>query len=306
MATMIRGDMPADLFEDNLRTWFEDEGDQLTPIYPQLYNMNTSDKAYEDDYSVVGLGLFNQKNERSRIVEDQFAALYTTRYTMVRYAKAIRISHELQADMRYPIIEKMIRSFRGLAESTKEYSAALPFNRAFNGAYPWNATANKALLAVDHACADGTTWSNRLAVDSDLSTTTIQDDLILLRGTKNWRGLKTRFKPSGILIPIQSEWLLAELLDSRERPDTADRAVNVVNRLGLKQIVWDELTDADAHFMVATRHEGNWFDREDLDSGVEDIAQTGGKRGDKYYYATMRYVCGFSDPHGLIGTPGAG
>lgn len=308
-----RGTLDPRLFESNLRYVFGLGYKTVPTIYADIFNTHTSDKAYEEDIGMIGLPTLAVKEEFGKIAEASFASGLVTRYMHVRYALGIRISHELMNDEKYGQTKKVTKSFGRITGITWEMLGMSPFNNAFDAAAPWNTDARagaQPLCSKVHPLLGkpGSTWANRPAVDMDPSLELIQAYLSMARRTPDQRGLYVHSSPIKLGHAIDTEWLVAELLDSKDRPDTAERATNVVYGK-LKPVLMQYLTDQDATFTWTGKeeHEMHWFTREAMDTFVETIAMTGGeKRGDKFFGCTARVSYGVSDPRGIQGCPGAG
>lgn len=300
--TMVRGQFDAALFEQNLREVFGLGYADIPSTYEQVYNVQSSSMAAEEDMGMIGLPAMAIKRELGTFAKAEFKSGLKTRYEHVRYGLSLSISYELIRDMKYDQIQRAISQFGRSAKVTRETLGATYINNAFTVA--WHATPNKPLLSTTHPLETGGTWSNRLTVDSDPSIDALQDILTLSRLTPDNRGILIALEPVEALIPVQLEFLMMELLTSTNRPDTADRATNVIaNKLKVRP--WRYLTDPDAWFVTCRKsdHMLKWYDRDPLETGMETIAQTG---GDRFYWAAFRSSCGASDPRGIYGTPGAG
>jgi phage major head subunit gpT-like protein len=298
---MVRGQFDIALFEQNLKEVFGLGYADVPSMYEQLFNVSGSSMAAEEDLGMIGLPAMARKKELGTFSKAEFKSGLKTRYEHLRYGLSLSISYETLRDMRYGQVDRAIRQFGRSAKVTRETLGAAVLNNAFTAI--WHATPNKPLLATDHPLETGGTWANRLAVDSDPSIASIQDMLTLVRQTPDQRGILIAMKGVDIWVPNELDFLVRELLTSTDRPDTADRATNVLNGL-LNIKVWDYLTDADAWFITTRKadHMLKWYDRDPLETGLEEIAQTG---GDKFYWAAFRSSCGASDPRGVYGTPGA-
>lgn len=306
MATMIRSSLPNALYIEGLHEVFEAEGKDYTPLYTSLFNVNSSSKRFEEDYSTFGLGYFGEKDELGAIGEDQFGTMYTTRYVHRRFSKGFRLSHELMIDEMYGLWKRQVSSLKRLALRTQERDAFTVLNNAFTT--NWNATAAVPLLSANHLLADGvTTNPNILSVAADFALTSLINMYVVIGNYKTPRGMSTQLTPNKLIGNLAQEFNFREVLNSTDRPDTADRAINpVYGARNLTQIVSPEITDTDAWFIQCAEHRLNWWNREGIASGDEVIAMTGGSRGDMFFFADYMASYGASDPIGMFGTPGAG
>jgi phage major head subunit gpT-like protein len=202
----------------------------------------------------------------------------------------------------------------GLGRAMREaerISAAGVFNNAFTA----GATAGPDGLALCHTAhtlpyPGAGTSSNRLAVDADLSQTSIQDMVTLMRKTRDGSGKKILVKPQFLAVPAELEFLATELLDATSKPQasTANNVteVNAPNalrsRYGLEPVVLDYLTDADAWFLVAGKgsHKLFWYWRKQ----PQTSSDTEFKSDVALMKIKARWAVGFSDFRGICGTSG--
>jgi hypothetical protein len=104
--------------------------------YGDLFDADSSDKAYEEDQLMPGFGLAPIKTEgRLDRLRHDLSGL-TSRYTHVAYGLGFVVTREAIADNQYK--SKALRGTKDLAFSfrqTKENVAANVYNRAFNSSY---------------------------------------------------------------------------------------------------------------------------------------------------------------------------
>jgi hypothetical protein len=271
--------------------------------YTDLFDTHKSTKAYEEDVNLIGFGLAPVKEAGKPVTYDSEIQGYISRYTHVNYALGYIVSQEEREDNQYMEVAggrtaSLARGFR----QTKERVAAGVYNRAFDPAYSGGDGA--ALLSTAHTNVSGGTWSNRLAVDADLSETAIEDMVIQMMKATDDRGLLINLKPK-VLIVSPSNWANANrILGSVYKTGTANNDINVVKATGVLPMgvkVNQYLTDDDA-----------WFIRSDVANGLkhfERSAITFTQDNDfdtenMKYKAQERYAFGWTDPRGLYGSPG--
>jgi hypothetical protein len=102
-----------------------------------LFDKETSDKAYEEDVEITGFGLAPVKPQGSSIDYDVESQGAVTRYTHVAYALGYVVTYEELRDDLYEVVSK--RRAKQLAfsmrQSKENVSSANVFNRAFNSSY---------------------------------------------------------------------------------------------------------------------------------------------------------------------------
>jgi hypothetical protein len=141
--------------------------------YRDLYDVQSSDKQYEEDQLMPGLGLLSVKTEGSpRRLQNTSQGL-TTRTTHVAYASGFMITFEAIRDNQYK--SKALKGSRMLmkaARVTKETVSANPYNRAHNSSYL--GADGKVMCATDHPTSNGS-QSNRLTTAADFSEAALED-----------------------------------------------------------------------------------------------------------------------------------
>lgn len=285
-----------------VKAWFGRTYAEHKTEYTDLFDVESSDKAYEEDVQVTGFGLAPVKSEGAAITYDSETQGYTKRYTHVAYAMGYIVTREELADNLYETVSR--RRAQALAFSfrqTRENVAANVYNRAFNSSYTGGD--GKELLATDHPSLAGD-WSNELATPADLSEASLEDLIIQIMGATNDRGLKISLMPRCLIVPRQ-EWFNANrILKSTLQPGTANNDVNVIratNALpeGIK--VNHYLTDADAWFLRTNAPRGMIHYEREIDEFMQDNDfDTYNAKAKKY----ERYSFGWTDPRALYGSAG--
>ena len=302
MAAITTGNFPKALWP-GIRAWFGRTYDEHKVEYTDLFEMDTSRKAYEEDVLAPGFGLAPVKPEGSAVVYDTESQGYTKRYIHVAYALGMVITYEESRDNLYARVGK--RRARALAYSmrqTKENVAANVYNRGFNSSYVGGDA--KELFATDHPSRAGD-WSNELNPAADMSEAAIEDLCIQIAGATNDRGLKISLMPRCLIVPRQLQFEAHRIVRSVLRNDTANNATNALKDMnmfpeGIKMNHY--LSDADAWFIRTNGPEGMMgFDRDILPLEEDNDFDTKNFKAKKY----ERYVFGWSDPRGCYGSAGA-
>lgn len=300
MAVITTGNHPKALWP-GVNAWFGRQYDEHKVEYTDLFETNTSRKAYEEDVQVTGFGLVPVKPEGQATVYDSETQGFTKRYTHVAYSSGFIVTHEEMADNLYEVVGK--RRSRALAFSfrqTKENVGANVYNRGFNSAYKGGD--GKELFATDHPTKAGT-FSNELAVAADLSEASLEDLCIQIMQATNDRGLKISLMPKCLIVPPQLVFEAERITKSTLQNDTANNAINTMRGKfpdGVK--VNHYLNDADAFFIRTNCPDGmKVFNREILPFAQDNDFDTSNAKAKKY----ERYSFGWTDPRGGFASAGA-
>lgn len=302
MAVITTGNHPKALWP-GIRKWWGRTYDEHQVEYTDLFDMDTSSQAYEEDVQVTGFSLAPVKPEGGGIKYDSEAQGYVSRYTHVAYALGYIVTFEEQRDNLYEVVSK--RRARANAFSmrqTKENVGANVYNRAFNSSFTGGDGTE--LIATDHSTLSGN-QSNHLTTAADLSEAALEDLLIQVAGAKNDRGLQISIMPRCLVIPRQLWFEANRILKSTLQNDTANNAVNVLKATnafpdGIKMNHY--LTDADAWFIKTNCPTGmTCFNRDKMPLEQDNDFDTKNLKAASY----ERYSFGWTDWRGVFGSPGA-
>jgi phage major head subunit gpT-like protein len=286
-----------------LKEVFSTSYDEPTLLYPQLFHVVESDKDYEEFLSFAGFGYFPTEGEMELVQLQEALLGFKTKITPVRFGLGFEVSNELVDDEKYGWIGSLSGELGQALRSTKEKHAFDLLNNGFSASFPL--ADGKALFATDHPLKRGGTGSNRLATDSDLTYASLQSMVLLLRKTTNDAGIPRPITGTLTLwVPPETEMIAAELLKSVGRPDTANRADNVLTKQRRWDLqVGDYLTDTDAFFVAAEKrlHKLVFIDRMKMRQWVKVDEETYSTK----HIVRSRFKVGAADWRGIAGTPGA-
>ena len=271
--------------------------------WKNCFSINNSDKSYEEDASLTGMGLAPRKPEGDAFYVDTMKQAFTTRYQNLAYALGFEITREEIEDNQYA--EFGAQRAKNLAFSmnqTKENVAANIFNRAFTAAYAGGDGVS--LIDASHP-VEGGVLSNELAVAADLSEASLEDALIAISNFRDNRNNHINIMGDKLLVPPQLMFDATRILRNPERPDTSDRDINAIYTLGLIPggiVVNHYLTDIDAWFVLTNCPVGlKYFERDAprFESNNDPYTFNG------IFSGYERYSFGWSDWRGIFGSAGA-
>lgn len=268
-----------------------------------LFNVETSDQAFEEDVLMAGLGPAQVKAEGSGVTYDEGGESYVSRYVHETIALAFSITEEAEEDGLYGKIgSKYSKALARSLQHTKEVKGASVYNNGFSSSYAIGD--GKALFATDHPLWGGGTAANKLTVDADLSETSVEEAVIIVSDFVDDRNIPINARIEKLLIPTNLQFVAERLLYSVARPGTADNDLNALKARG--SIGGCEMnhyfTDEDAWFLKTDAPDGfKHFVRVKVKRGVEGDFETGNMR----YKARERYSNGVSDWRGGFGSSGA-
>ncbi len=248
-----------------------------------IYDIETSDRAFEEEVMLSGFGSAQVKPEGTSVNFDDATESFTARYTHETIALAFAITEEAVEDNLYDRISS--RYTKALARSmsnTKQVKAANVLNNAFDSSF-----------------------TGELSTASDLNETSLEQALIDISLLTDDRGLKIALNGRKLIIPVQLQFVAERLMKSNLRTATADNDINAVASMGMLPegyVVNNYLTDTDAFFIKTDAPNGmKMFQRAPITTKMEGDFETGNVK----YKARERYSFGFSDFRGIFGSPGA-
>jgi len=270
--------------------------------YTDLFEMETSDKAYEEDVEITGFGLAPIKPEGSAVVYDTETQAAVSRYTHVAYALGYIVTYEELRDDLYEVVSK--RRAQALAFSmrqTKENVAANVYNRAFNSNFLGGD--GTTLISTSHPTLSGN-QSNQLTTAADISEAAIEDLVIQIMQTVNNRGLKISNLPQSLHVPPQQWFEANRILKSILQSDTANNNINVLratNALPKGIKVNHYFSSATAWFIRTNIPRSmQFFERETISFDQDNDFDTKNAKAACY----ERYSVYWTDWRGIFATPG--
>jgi hypothetical protein len=301
MAGIItRGAFSKALWE-GIQSWYGEAYAEWPVEWTKLFQTYSSKKAFEEDVSLSGFGLFAVKPEGEAITYDSMTQGFVTRYTHVEYGLGFIITNLMVADDLYMVVgEKKAKALAFSARQSMEVLAHNVYNRAFNSTYTGGD--GKELCATDHPNVAGGTWQNELTTASDLNELAVEQALIDIGNWTNDRGLQISVMPQTLHIPIEEQFNARRLFDSVLRPGTAENDTNVLNGIFPGGVhVHHYFSDTDAWFIRTNCPDSmKHYAREPLEFYEDNDTDTKNLK----YLATFRASWGHSDPRGVYASPG--
>tara|TARA_R100001443_G_C3350856_1_gene176819 strand:- start:541 stop:1449 length:909 start_codon:yes stop_codon:yes gene_type:complete len=290
--------------EPGLNALFGMEYDNYDAEHAEIFDTETSDRAFEEEVMLSGFGNAQTKSEGAGVSFDTANEAYTARYTHETIALAFALTEEAIEDNLYDRLGA--RYTKALARSmahTKQVKAASVLNNAFSSSFTGGDGVE--LCSTAHPLSGGGTFANEPAVAADLNETSLEDALISISTFVDERNMIIALRGMKLIIPPQLQFIADRLLESTLRPGTADNDVNAHRNMGMipdGYTVNHFLTDTDAFFLKTDSPNGfKLFERSPLATSMEADFDTGNMR----FKARERYSFGFSDPRCVFGSPGA-
>ena len=284
-----------------LNAVFGIEYGEVNEEHKPLYEIESSDRAFEEEVLFTGFGGAPVKNEGAAVVYDDASESYTARYTAETVALAFAVTEEAMEDNLYDTFAKL--RAKGLARSmanTKQQKAADLYNNGF----ATNQGDGVPMFSAAHPVT-GTGTVTNLTTAAAIAEGTIEAAIIQIQKTTDDRGILVGAAAESLHIPTDLLFTADTLLNTPGSTGTANNDINAVRHLGIIPdgfYVNRRFTDVNAWFIKTNVPNGTkMFNRTPLQTKMEPDFDTGNLR----FKARERYSFGVSDWRGWFGNQGA-
>ena len=286
--------------EPGLNALFGLEYKQYANEHAEIFDTETSDRAFEEEVMLSGFANAAVKPEGQGVTFDDAQETYTARYTNETIALAFAITEEAIEDNLYDrLASRYTKALARSMASTKNIKGAAVLNNAFDANFAGGD--GKELCATDHPTLAGT-LSNELTTAAELNETSLEQSLIDIAAFTDERGLKIAAQGVKLIIPSALQFTAERLMKSTGRVGTADNDINALASMGMIPQGY-----AVNHYLTSTK---KFYIKTDVPNGLKHFVRSPIKTsmegdfdtGNVRYKARERYVFGFSDPRGIFGS----
>lgn len=272
--------------------------------YTDLYEIKSSDKAYEQAAQITPFGLAPVKAQGASITYDGEVQGAITTYSHIAYALGYIVTYEELRDNLY----KEVATRRAEANAfsmnqTIENVAAFIYNNAFATTY-FTTGDGAALCSASHVNATGGTFSNALTPAADLSEAALEDLTIQIMGTQNDTGQLINIMPESLHISRQEWYNANRILGSVLQADSANNNINVLKATNAfpKGIKMNHYFSSAHPWFVRTNAPNGmtFFWRDEPMFDQDNDFDTKNAKAASY----MRFSVGCTDPRGIFGSNG--
>ena len=289
-----------------INEWFGADYSQLPIIYSQIFDVSSSDRAFERDAISSGLGLPTQKDETAAVKYDSMVQGFDQLYRHVVFTNGFQISWEAREDSQTNVVaEKQSRELKKSMMQGREIIAAQLLNRAFDSNFVLGDGVE--LCSTAHPTLAGN-FANKAATDADLSEAALEQAIITIADLKDNRGLKMSAAPRKLIVASDGRFEAHRIMHSNLRVSTADNDPNAIKDMGMFPggiVVNNYMTDPDAWFILT--------DAAAKDNGLRFIVRSemfvnSDNDFDNFnakFISVDRYATGASDTRAIYGSAGA-
>ena len=284
-----------------LNAVFGMEYGEVNNEHEPLYDIENSDRSFEEEVLFTGFGTAPTKLEGAAVSFDNASESYVARYNNETVALAFAITEEAMEDNLYDTFSKL--RARGLARAmanTKQVKAAKLYNEGFTTAQGDGVS----LFNASHPTVGDGNQSNT-ATAAAISEASLESAIIQIQKFKDDRGILIGSSAVSLHIPVDLMFTADVLLNTPGIVGSADNDINSIRNLGVfpsGYFVNRRFTDTNAFFIKTDVPNGSkMFNRTPLQTKMEPDFDTGNLR----FKARERYSFGVSDWRGWFGNQGA-
>jgi hypothetical protein len=284
-----------------LNAVFGIEYGEVNNEHEPLYEVENSDRSFEEEVLFTGFGQAPVKNEGAAVVYDDASESYTARYTNETIALAFAVTEEAMEDNLYDTFAKL--RAKGLARAmanTKQVKAAKLYNDGFVTAHGDGVS----LFNASHPTVGDGNQSNT-STAAAIAETSLESALINIQKFKDDRGILIGASAKSLHVPVDLVFTADVLLNTPGITASADNDINSIRHLGAipnGYFVNRRFTSTTAWFIKTDVPNGSkMFNRTPLQTKMEPDFDTGNLR----FKARERYSFGVSDWRGWFGNAGA-
>jgi len=276
---------------------------QYPDEYTKIFNVKTSNRKYEQNSKIEGIGAAGEKTEGNSISYSDLTQGYDNTFTHKTYAIGARVTREAYDDDLYSQLKGKLGTYIARAIKQRwEIQAANVLNNGFTASYTGTGqtgTDTKALFATDHPFASGGTYANKPGTDVDLSHTALEAMITLADKAQEAGSLPVVFIPKRIVVTPDQRWLAETILKSPLKSGTANNDVNTMSNIVTYEMN-HYLTDSDAWFLQTDYNPLVFFERQKPTMETMDDFDT----KDAKITIVGRCSAGYEDPMGIFASSG--
>lgn len=301
MTPMNSSNFPS-LLTKQLTLIFGQERDQYPLTYPKYFDEINSNQSFEQYQEVGAFKKFTAKAQGTNSNLQNAAQGLKTILTNISYSSGFEVTHELQEDDLYNIIQSFPGDLAQAGMRTKEIVATNILVNAFNVSFP--GVDGLPLASVAHPTIDGPTYANRPVNGASLSETSLRDDFIGIQNLVDSRGEKMMATPQCLIIEKTNRFQAQKLMLSTHEVATANNAINPVgpgtDYFPKGYVVPQYLTSPFAYF-IRTNVKGLIFQNRE-DYRLMDVTVI--RQLVQQYIGFYRAAWGWYDPRSIWCNPG--
>jgi hypothetical protein len=263
---------------------------QWDDFYSKMYDVRTSNKAYEESLSFTGFSTIPTKVKGGAVSYEDAKQNWIGRHIHTTYGKGYIVERELWEDAQWNYLKQLPRALAKAIKDTIEVLAATPINNHTTE----TAADGVAVGSASHVLGGGGTYSN-IGPAADLSETSFEQMQIDIAAWVDDAGLKMNARPKLLIVTPTFAYTAAKLLGSDKTPEDANNSINPAKGL-VPYIVNPYITDADKWVVITDVPDGLvWYWRRKPEFTQDNDFDTENAK----WKTTFRCSNGVDDARGL-------
>ena len=299
------GSLPR-LLIDGVKNVFDTTHKSWESFYDKIYEMDSSDKAYEVALQVQSFGLAKRKGEADDVQMDSIRQAYAPKYVHSAYSLGFTVTREAMDDNQVAYFKSGAKMLARSFAETKEVVGHVLLNTAFSSTSAMTGGDGVALCSTAHLNPNGTTYSNRMAVDADFSEASLEDLIKQIMRSTDDRGKAHMLKVVKLIGHTDNQFESERVLMSANRVGTANNDINAVK--SMRSVANGFITTP---YLSANKKA--WFLKTDFDNGLKGYTRTALEFDQDKSFLNKnvrfsgyeRYSFGYDSPLGIFGSNGA-
>lgn len=273
------------------------------PQWKAIYKTLPSFKNFEQDVEMKYTGPAVVKPEGQATVMDSMGQRVITTYVHKRISLGFEITKEAIEDNLYQTEFPMkTLSLANSIKTTENILGAIPLNEAFNANVPVGD--GQSLCSIAHPIDNGT-FSNRVAVPSALTETSLEQMIILIQKFQMQSGMLAQTMPKKLIVSRENQFNASRLLNSRFRTNTANNDISALyndDYIPEGYHVFQYLLSPTAYYIITDAPDGfKHFER----TALETDAYVDFATDNVMCKVSKRLSFGVTNPRAVCGNPGA-
>ncbi|MBU2052399.1 Mu-like prophage major head subunit gpT family protein, partial [Patescibacteria group bacterium] len=195
-----------------LRVVIKDQEEALAPEYKSLFNVLSTSKAYEEEWSYGGFGAPSLKQEGRPVQYGDMVTGYYKKYNQATYGLAYRVTLEMRQFEKYGVIREAAADLGDANREGIEVLCSGLLNTGLTATGPDSSY----LFATNHPLLRGGTQSNRLSTLADLDVVSYQQLCTIFETMTSAEGRKRRMTPSMLWYSPLLEYKVKTILESTD------------------------------------------------------------------------------------------
>jgi phage major head subunit gpT-like protein len=284
-----------------------DEGEaKFDSRLDKVFNMGTSENAYEQDTSMSGFGEHEETAELQNIPFEDRVPGWEVTYAHKKYTKGASISQEMIDDNKWGIVKKTPKALALSKMRTLERLGADVLNYGFvaggGGKAKFRGGDGQALFSTAHVNRQGDVIQGN-KITTALSQSSLQAVSSAMKKRLDSKGMIIEFMPSKLIVPTELEYTAKIILESTQAVGNNFNDINPMHK-SLELVIWPYLTSSTAWFVLDDdSNELNFFIRKD--EGVQGPVWNFDNDSAKWK-SVVRASAGYSDWMCIYGSVGDG